>query len=311
MPKKVIIGVGLPAHLAQELPRQYPQDIFEFINCPSVEELLRDIKRYKIDLLFIYNDLPDLKNYEELCIALRSNAVLETVPVIVISKSDKNREEKIKMLNSGLIDGFTDSQTSPEELSAYASVFLQRRDLEEELEMKNQLLNAYSITDELTKLYNRRFLLQSLEQEISKMNRYVYHFSCIMFDVDYYKRINDTLGHAQGDSVLESLAEIIKKSIRSVDIACRYGGDEIVVIFPFTRYQSGIAAAERLRRKIEAHNFGTGDAPLTITISIGLISMEEKGTLTVDAFLRLLDQQLYQAKNSGRNKTCASLYKSP
>lgn len=309
MAKKLITGVGLPAALAEELRGQYNPELFDFVSSPSAEDLLRNIASCRIDLLFIYSQLPDLKNYEELCIALRSSPELETVPVIVISQGAQDQQEKIRMLNSGLIDGFIHASTSPEELAAFASVFLQRRALEEELELKNQLLQTFSITDELTKLYNRRHLIQIIGQEMQKVIRYNYCFSSIMFDIDDYKKINDTFGHARGDAVLEKLAELIKRSIRSVDIACRYGGDEFVVVYPFTNLESAFCAAERLRRRAAEYNFHTGEQPLTVSLSMGLITVENDDRVDVDTLLRLLDQQLYQAKRSGKNKTCAALVK--
>jgi diguanylate cyclase (GGDEF)-like protein len=303
MAQKVIIGVGLPQSLSQAMEQQLNPEVFSFQNSPSARHLIETTKNQSVDLIFLYNELPDLKNYEELCIALRSDSKLETVPVIVISKDEQEPQERIRMLNSGLIDGFVNSKTSPGEITAYANVFLQRRALEEELELKNDLLNKLSITDELTKLYNRRYLIETLDQELRKLKRYDYNLSCIMFDIDHYKKINDGLGHAQGDIALENLAVFIKKNIRSTDIACRYGGDEIVILFPFTNYENCYITVERLRKKIEVNNFGNADQPLHFTVSIGLVSLKTKVDLDVDSLLQLLDKQLYEAKNSGRNKT--------
>lgn len=309
MAQKTIIGVGIPQQLSEALRKLLNPDVFNFLDSPSAQDLMQTIKAHGVDLIFLYNELPDLKNYEELCIALRSDTKLETVPVIVISKDEQQTQERVKMLNSGLIDGFVSSKTGPDELVAYANVFLQRRALEEELELKNDLLNKLSITDELTNLYNRRYLIETLDQEIRKLKRYDYNLSCIMFDIDHYKTINDELGHGQGDLALENLAAFLKKNIRSTDIACRYGGDEIVILLPFTNFESSFIAVERLRKKIETTNFGTVEQPLRFTISIGLVSLQTKADLDVDSLLQLLDKQLYEAKNSGRNKTSGILYK--
>jgi two-component system, cell cycle response regulator len=309
MAQKTVIGVGIPQQLSDALRGLLNPEVFNFVNSPSAQDLMQKIKDDGVDLIFLYNELPDLKNYEELCIALRSNTTLETVPVVVISKDDQPTQERIKMLNSGLIDGFVSSKTSPEEMTAYANVFLQRRALEEELELKNDLLNKLSITDELTKLYNRRYLLETLDQELRKLQRYEYSLSCIMFDIDYYKKINDQQGHALGDLALENLAAFLKKNIRSTDIACRYGGDEMVIIFPFTNFEGCYITVDRLRKKVETTNFGTAAQPLHFTISIGLVGMETKVDLTVDGLLQILDQQLYEAKNTGRNKIAGVLYK--
>ncbi len=309
MSKKTIIGVGIPANISEELKLNFTPEIFEFLNFQSAQELLQNLKKPKISLIFIYNLLPDLKNCQELCIALRAEADIETVPIIIISHGKENKEEKIKMLRSGLIDSYVSSLGTTEELVAYANVFLQRLALEEELEVKNELLNNLSITDELTKLYNRRYLIQRLEEELNKIKRYDYTLSALMLDIDDFKQINDTLGHVQGDLALEKLSELIKKNIRSIDIACRYGGEEIVILFSFTTFEGIYDVAQRLLTKIRDHNFGTLEQPLKFTVSIGLLSVDSKDKTDVDSLFRALDKQLYAAKRTGRNKICGGLYK--
>jgi two-component system cell cycle response regulator len=309
MSKKTIIGVGIPQNISDELKLHFTPEIFEFLNFPSAQELLANLKKPKISLIFIYNQLPDLKNCQELCIALRAEPNIETVPIIIVSHGKENKEEKITMLRSGLIDSYVSSLGTTEELAAYANVFLQRSALEEELEIKNALLNNLSLTDELTQLYNRRYLIQRLDEELNKIRRYGYILSVLMLDIDHFKQINDTFGHSQGDLALEKLAELIKHNIRNVDIACRYGGEEMVVIFSFTNFEGVFDVATRLLKKVEECNFGTHENPLKFTISIGLLTVDNKDNLTVDALFRALDKQLYAAKNTGRNRICGGLYK--
>jgi two-component system, cell cycle response regulator len=309
MTKKTIIGVGIPQSISDELQLHFNPEIFEFLNLPSAQELLTNLKIPKISLIFIYNVLPDLKNCQELCIALRAEPNIETVPIIIISHGKENKEEKITMLRSGLIDSYVSSLGTTEELAAYANVFLQRSALEEELEVKNALLNNLSITDELTKLFNRRYLIQRLNEELSKIKRYNYPLSVLMLDIDHFKKINDTFGHSQGDLALERLAELIKKTIRSIDIPCRYGGEEMVLIFSFTGLAEINAVANKLNKKVEEHNFGTHENPLKFTISIGFLTVDNQDDTNIDSLFRALDKQLYAAKNSGRNKICGGLYK--
>jgi two-component system cell cycle response regulator len=309
MSKKVIIGVGIPAETLSELRQYFSPEIFEFLDFNSAQDLISHIKNYKVHLIFIYSLLPDIKNCEELCIALRAEASTEILPLIIITDVTFSQTEKIKMLKSGLIDGCLDAQVSAEEISAYANVFLQRRALEEELEIKNELLGQLSITDELTKLYNRRYLIQRLEEELKRIRRYDYPLSCIMLDIDHFKEINDKFGHSHGDIVLEQLSEVIKKTIRSIDIICRYGGEEIVIILPYTNFEGAYIVAERLRRRVEEHAFGSIDRSLNLTISSGLIHTDGKDKADIDSLFQLLDSQLYEAKNTGRNKVCGGFYK--
>jgi diguanylate cyclase (GGDEF)-like protein len=310
MSKKIIIGVGIPLETVENLKKQFDPEEFEFVNFPSAQELIKNINTYTdINLIFVYNQLPDLKDCQELCIALRSETNTETVPIIVLSHMEKNQEEKIKMLKSGLVDGYLHYLVSPEELTAYANVFLQRQALEEELEEKNELLSTLSNTDELTKLFNRRYLIQRLEEELKRIQRYNYPLSCIMLDLDHFKQVNDKFGHAHGDLVLEQLSFLTKKTVRATDIVCRYGGEEIVIVLPYTNYDGAYIVARRLRKRVEEYAFGTIDKSLELTISIGLITVDNNDRVDIDTLLQVLDQQLYEAKNTGRNKTCGGLYK--
>jgi len=308
MGTKAILGVGIPQEMAEKLQSRFNPELYTFVDFFSAQEVIDNIKNYKVSLIFIYNVLPDLKNCQELCIFLRSEASVETVPIIVISHGKENQEEKLSMLKGGLIDSYISSLASTDELAAYANVFLQRQALEEELELKNELLNKLSITDELTKLYNRRHLIMRLDEELKKIQRYNYPLSCVMLDLDHFKEINDTVGHAQGDTILERFAELVKKSIRSIDIACRYGGDEIVIIFSFTTMEGAFEVAQRLRKRIEDFNFGSVETPLHFTASIGLLSIAGKDCADVDVLLQELDKQLYEAKNTGRNKICGGSF---
>ena len=132
-----------------------------------------------------------------------------------------------------------------------------------------------------------------------------------MCDLDYFKQVNDKFGHTYGDLTLEQLADLIKKTIRSIDIICRYGGDEIVIVLPYTSLEGAFLVAERLRKRAEEFAFGTIEKSLDLTISIGLIEIAGKDNATIDSLFQKLDTQLYEAKNSGRNKTCGMLYKNP
>ncbi len=304
-----MLGVGIPKNIADELKINFTPEIFEFINFTSAQELIKNLDKPKISLIIIYNSLPDLKSCEELCIVLRAEAKIETVPIIVISPERENLEEKIKMLKSGLIDSYLNCLDTTEELLAYANVFLQRQALEEELEIKNEMLNNLSITDDLTQLFNRRHLVQRLEEELKKIKRYNYTLSVLMIDIDHFKLVNDTYGHSQGDTSLEKLSQIIKKNIRAIDIPFRYGGEEIVIILAFTNFEGTYEVAQRLRKRVEEYNFGTNELPVKFTISIGIITVDGKDEITTDSVFNAMDKQLYKAKNTGRNKVCGELYR--
>ena len=160
-----------------------------------------------------------------------------------------------------------------------------------------------AITDSLTGLHNHRYFKLFFKQEMGRAKRYLKPFSIIMMDVDDFKTFNDSFGHATGDSLLRMLGAIILETVRAVDVAFRYGGEEFIVILPETRLDKAILAAERLRQAIQN---GTADklvgaASSGVTVSIGVASYPENGDKT-DELFNIVDSLLFRAKRCGKNK---------
>ena len=165
-------------------------------------------------------------------------------------------------------------------------------------------LRKLSITDPLTGALNRRFLDQRLTEEIARFNRYKQPFSLFMLDIDRFKKYNDTYGHIATDKVLKILAATVINTLRSIDIAARFGGDEFMVLLPQTQKADAIRIAERLRMQIEVSTI-LQDAelpPNKLTISIGLITCPDDAAADIPAILEKVDQALYIAKKSGGNR---------
>lgn len=160
----------------------------------------------------------------------------------------------------------------------------------------NTELEALSITDQLTGLFNRRKMLQEIEREKLRIDRYNCNASIIIFDIDYFKEINDTYGHIEGDTILKELGEVVKSSIRKTDILGRWGGDEFVILLPETDLQSAVYVAEKIRRTVEEHIFSMGRH---VTVSIGIAMI--KAYSSIEDTLKEADDMLYRAKEKGRN----------
>ncbi|SNR87198.1 sensor domain-containing diguanylate cyclase [Desulfurobacterium atlanticum] len=169
-----------------------------------------------------------------------------------------------------------------------------------ELEEKNRKIKILAETDSLTGLYNRRKIFERLEEEIARCERYGNPLSVIIFDIDFFKKVNDTYGHLIGDKVLKEIAKILKSNTRKPDIAGRYGGEEFIIILPHTDTEGAIKLAEKIRKLIENHNFGIGRK---ITISAGVTSYIPRDT--VDSLISRADQALYKAKAEGRSRVCS------
>jgi diguanylate cyclase (GGDEF)-like protein len=161
-----------------------------------------------------------------------------------------------------------------------------------------------SYTDELTRVFNRRYFNQRFEREMQRAQRYGRALSLIMLDIDHFKAFNDAHGHLWGDTILKQVAQILEKSLRKADILARFGGEEFVVLLPEIDKEQGRKVAEKLRRAIERTDFPKAAAqPLgRLTISLGLAAFPEDAEET-EALLDHADQGLYLAKSRGRNQT--------
>ncbi len=172
--------------------------------------------------------------------------------------------------------------------------------------LENDLLFRQSITDEKTGLYNPRYLAYRLEQEVQRSGRYQRPFSLIVFDIDHFKKVNDTYGHLSGDRVLIDVAQIIKDSFRSTDMTARSGGEEFVVLCTETAPENVPQLAERVRARVEAHVFQLeSGTTIRVTISAGVAHFPQDGKGKSDLF-ETADQCLYEAKRSGRNRVISA-----
>ncbi len=156
-----------------------------------------------------------------------------------------------------------------------------------------------SITDGLTDLYNYRYLMERLEAEFSRAKRYGRELSIFILDIDHFKNFNDQFGHLKGDTALRQLADILKNSVREVDVVARYGGEEFAIILPETEIREAVVFAERIRKAVATTWTEVGQ----MTASIGVASVTaEVGT--AEDLIRRSDEALYQAKKLGRNRVC-------
>lgn len=160
-----------------------------------------------------------------------------------------------------------------------------------------------AITDGLTGLYNHRFFREQLEVEIGRAERYGHDVALIIMDIDHFKHYNDTHGHPQGDELLRGLAELLRKSIRKADLACRYGGEEFAIILPETGKETAVYLAERIRKAISEHPFPFRETQpmgaLTVSIGVAVFPLDAR---VIDKLIRKADDALYKAKSTGRNR---------
>jgi len=167
-------------------------------------------------------------------------------------------------------------------------------------------LEEESIRDGLTHLFNRRFMEIALERELRLAARRKGELSLLMLDIDHFKRFNDTFGHEAGDQILREVSEILRESVRTEDIVCRYGGEEFLVILPGMGAEASFHRAEDIRQRVSKMRLDFHrEAPKEVTISIGVSTYPQAGQ-AVEELVRSADRALYSAKERGRNRVVAA-----
>jgi two-component system cell cycle response regulator len=171
--------------------------------------------------------------------------------------------------------------------------------------LQHQLYES-SVRDPLTRAHNRRYLVERLASEIAYARRHATRLAAILFDLDHFKRVNDTYGHLAGDDVLRDVSALVSRMIRAEDVLARFGGEEFVVLVRGISHVNVGRFAERLRVGVERLEVASESAVLRVTISAGYASLDEleESDRDAEALISLADERLYRAKTDGRNRTC-------
>lgn len=264
------------------------------------EEALLKAKEAPHDLIILDIFLPDTIGINLI------NQIIDLekdwIPIIVITAAeDKNLLKEA--LEKGAID-YIKKPFDDIEIIARVKSALRTRKLYRDLKEANEKLREMAITDELTKLYNRRYTMSTLAIEFRRSKRYKTPLSVLIGDIDHFKSINDLYGHLTGDEVLKTCSRIIRENIREVDIAGRYGGEEFLIVLPNTGLDGAVTVAERLRIEISEYviEISRGET-LSITMSFGVCSYPEKAIENEEDMIKLADEALYISKQMGRNRT--------
>jgi two-component system cell cycle response regulator len=161
-----------------------------------------------------------------------------------------------------------------------------------------------TIVDGLTQIYNKRYLYEALDKEWLRARRHARDLSIVMFDIDFFKRINDDFGHLAGDHVLRELAKLIQERIRRDEVFARYGGEEFTLLLPETGLEGARALADSIRQMVQQHGFVFQNEQIAVTISLGCACLTEDER-TVQDLIQRADEKLYEAKHQGRNRVCS------
>jgi two-component system cell cycle response regulator len=265
----------------------------------SPQEALFRAAEAEYDLMIVSLSFTEFDGLR-LCSQVRSLERTRNLPILLIAE----QEDTSRVLR-GLDLGVNDYLVRPidrNELIARVLTQVRRKRYADRLRTNVQQSMELALTDSLTGLYNRRYMETHLETLIEKAFQTERPLALVMIDIDHFKPINDTYGHDAGDEVLRQFAARVQSSVRGIDLACRYGGEEFVVVMPDADMSIARAVGERLRRNIAAEPFlvSKGANKLDVTISVG-IAMRREGD-AADTVLKRADEALYQAKRDGRNR---------
>jgi len=270
---------------------------------PNPNEALFRVAEGNYDLVVVSLAL---ENYDalRLCSQLRSLDRTRNVSILAITDGEDDTR-----MNRGLEIGINDYLTRPidkNELQARVRTQIRKKRYTERLRDNVQMSIELAITDSLTGLYNRRYMESHLTTLVEQAATRGKPLTALVLDIDYFKAINDTHGHDAGDDVLREFATRIRKAIRGIDLACRYGGEEFVIVMPETDMAVATVVAERLRRRIASERFSIqqGASAIEVTISVGIATLDTAGD-TAASILKRADQALYRAKRDGRNRVVA------
>ena len=308
-PRKFTIAVVDDDAAIRRLVRLYLKRAgYDTIEATTGEEARGTLMKESWDLAVLDRRLPDMDGVN-LCQEIKAIPEFRSRYIIMLTGEDE-QEDKVEGLELGADDYITKPFQYPELL---ARIRAGKRivDLQNELMEKNRRLELLSITDGLTRLHNHRHFQDELTRAFEESARYERPLSLAMIDIDFFKKINDTYGHAVGDEVLQCVSKLFRESIRATDLAARYGGEEFAVMMPETDLNDANTFAEKIRALIESTPIPTQAGPVSATVSIGVASVPHARIHEPQELVVAADKALYRAKKGGRNQVQIERRKDP
>lgn len=279
---------------------------FDVVMAEDGEQALQRVAQGDISMLVTDWEMPKLDGLA-LCRGVRSMGLNHYVYALLVTSRDAV-EHVVMGLQAGADDYLVKPVMEPE-LLARLNTGKRLLEMERSLRIANAENLRLSITDALTGVFNRRYLMDQLARELERSQRYAHPLSMMLCDVDHFKRINDNYGHQLGDEVLVNFAKSLRSSLRDTDWIARYGGEEFVVVLPETNIENAQRVAERCRLELAAAPLQTSTIGVPVTASFGVSGWESgmpfEGVL--DRLIAAADSGVYASKSSGRNRVTVQL----
>jgi len=300
----ILIVDDLPANI--KLLHSFLSPNYDITVANSGQQAITLVENFKPDLILLDVMMPEMNGFET-CRLIKNNDKNFYIPIILVTALNEV-EDKIKGIEAGA-DDFITKPVNKHELLSRVKSLLRIKSLHDELQEKivqledaKETLRELAIKDGLTNLFNHRYFKDSIQNEIERAKRNQTQFSLIMFDIDFFKNYNDTNGHLAGDDVLRIIADLVRKNIRSIDVAARYGGEEFALIFPETDKTAAKIVANKIKNLIDGYKFynETSQPNGKISISVGVATYPLNGS-KMEELIDCADRRLYIAKAKGKN----------
>ncbi len=300
-----VLVVGDPGRTSERLTERLAEDHAPVLETDPRRAAQTASGRWDLIIIDLTAD-----NFDGMRLAARLRSDNETrhAPILAIVDPDA-RERMVQALDLGVND-ILRAPVDPLELSARVRTQVKRKRYADYLRATLDQSMELAVTDQLTGLHNRRFMTTQLSELVERSGADHTPLSVMITDIDHFKRVNDTYGHDVGDFVLREFARRLSANVRAVDLACRFGGEEFVVMMPGADIEQAKAAAERFRAAVAAAAFqaGAGGQMLDVTTSVGVSALHPGDS--ADKMLKRADQALYAAKERGRDRVVVARLRS-
>jgi two-component system, cell cycle response regulator len=266
------------------------------------QSLVERVGKGGVDLVLLDVLMPRLSGLEA-CRIIKSLSQEAFLPVVLLTVR-ADTQSRVDGLRIGA-DDYVTKPFDERELIARVEAMLRIKKLHDHVAKARAKLEQLSVHDELTGLYNYRYLHTRLGEEFKRAERYHDPLACIVIDIDRLQAVNEVGGRPLGDNVVRGVSDIVRRSVREVDVIARFGGDEFLLVLPSTHFAGSVTVAERIWREVtERPFFAEQTGPIRVTLSVGVALYPSRDVRSKDALLRAADAALHQAKKDGGNRIC-------
>jgi two-component system, cell cycle response regulator len=254
-----------------------------------------------VDLVLLDIMMPGLDGMD--CCRLIKGITQDSFLPVILLTARTDTDSRVSGLRIGA-DDYVCKPYDDRELLARVTNLVRLKRMHDQIHDARTRLEALAISDELTGLYNYRYLHTRLNEEFKRSERYRDPLACVMLDIDHFKRINDRYGHDVGDVVLRETSARVRRAVREIDVVTRYGGEEFLLVLPSTNFSGALAVADRVWRAVGGEPFTLATGSERISVSVGVAVFPSRDIKSKDQLIKAADKALYQAKNEGRDRIC-------